>query len=1262
MAADTSVLCVTHPGTATSSQPSPLESYSDYVARPADQSSYVRFRPGDAEQMCRVVIIDDSLYEGPENFTVTLTSPRNGRVGKNGSAVVTISADARDAPYFYFEKPSYEVDESVGSFEVTVLRDGPDLTVPSSVMVRSKQTTPPSAQAGSDYIAVGQLVRFPRGSTSQTVEVVLLDDYGLPDLEFVETFQLVLRSPVNGTVGAPSMAVVSINDTLSDVPKMFFLEEEYVVNEEVGLVSVPVVRSGDTSQRSSVRCYTRQGSAQVDLDFDERPNADQSLIVFEPGDRRKMCELLIKDDSIKEGPEELRLVLGSQRSSTAGIAMLGEPSVTKIRIRDDSDQPVIRFRQTRASVKEPRDPDDVVSLAISVLRQGDCSGTSVVGVYSRDGSATAGRDYTAVSQDLTFYPHVNETVLTVQILYDDAKEHKEAFTLHLKEDANRIADVKDSKMIVYIEDVRFLPAVTFPSEPVVVSLRDYDEVDMAPQRPVHGYPLCCVSSCNPKHPDYMRTGPICQKEGINDSLTEYHWKVASPDDSFNLRDIQSKAFFAPVKAITLDSVYFSSGSRVQCATRAVNSDGDLGLEVQSSPVTVATDAGLCRPPEDDYVGAEPFTAKLRYTGTSDAHAPNRIQITVLIPHRDGLLPAISTRPLSNLEFALSPSSLRVGLHRCSNLVDASEAFTRFGFLTNDTADTRRPPEGSEEPYQFSRKMRSPETLRFYKSLDLESCMWNWTAFYTLSELVSDCGGSINHDGQALNLVQSYVSMSVPLYVSYVLHSGAAVGGWQHSDMVTELKISFVYNTAILWDHGISTYLDSHLNGSIYPTQMRINDQGQLVVRFRTVAGFHGQYILESRELKKMSYVTSEEQPELTFTLRLIRKDTTYSEAQQEWEFASDVAVKDYSGTYRIHLVPCTVREGAEFSEPMRCTPQEPVPFELPIHFQQVSDPVPTRFSLDTHFHITRRRDLWLRQEPDQQQAAADDVDVSFVRGDKIYGKIMISPLQSLGHSFALFIEKCFLCTGVDGYIPRYDPDKEDYGCIAHSENLRYVIKIIDKEAPSTASAQLHEALFNATLVSDSRDADLAAIKNDPGADGFYFLSDPLFRVASGTLWFIHCIYTLRGKDGGSVGGSKRFGKRHVHFSSAGTPDPDSGLERYLSRRSVLHEAESIGKNGRGTNMHQIVLSDALQSTWTYQSDGAVDSSTELPWLVAPCVLVAALLVGVGITVAICRKRRSSASLAASGNHTVTVCCTGSGKSRVCASGYVPNTEFAGTEV
>lgn len=70
---------------------------------------------------------------------------------------------------------------------------------------------------------------------------------------------------------------------------------------------------------------------------------------------------------------------------------------------------------------------------------------------------------------------------------------------------------------------------------------------------------CALQSCNPKHPDYIRTGPICSKEGINDSLTEFRWRVASPESS-DLRSIQSKAFFASVRSITLDSVYFSAGT------------------------------------------------------------------------------------------------------------------------------------------------------------------------------------------------------------------------------------------------------------------------------------------------------------------------------------------------------------------------------------------------------------------------------------------------------------------------------------------------------------------------------------------------------------------------------------------------------------------------------------------------------------------------------------------------------------------------------
>ena len=47
-------------------------------------------------------------------------------------------------------------------------------------------------------------------------QVAIHDDLGQPVLEGVEKFDLVLRRPMGGDLGEPSLALVSINDTLSD--------------------------------------------------------------------------------------------------------------------------------------------------------------------------------------------------------------------------------------------------------------------------------------------------------------------------------------------------------------------------------------------------------------------------------------------------------------------------------------------------------------------------------------------------------------------------------------------------------------------------------------------------------------------------------------------------------------------------------------------------------------------------------------------------------------------------------------------------------------------------------------------------------------------------------------------------------------------------------------------------------------------------------------------------------------------------------------
>lgn len=122
----------------------------------------------------------------------------------------------------------------------------------------------------------------------------------------------------------------------------------------------------------------------------------------------------------------------------------------------------------------------------------------------------------------------------------------------------------------------------------------------------------------------------------------------------------------------------------------------------------------------------------------------------------------------------------------------------------------------------------------------------------------------------LNLVQSYVTLRVPLFVSYVFHSPVAVGGWQHFDLQSELKLTFVYDTAILWQDGIGSPPEAELQGrflafswifsqkqsqcevvklcsafkgAMYPTSMRINEEGRLVVNFKTEARFRGQFVM-----------------------------------------------------------------------------------------------------------------------------------------------------------------------------------------------------------------------------------------------------------------------------------------------------------------------------------------------------------------------------------------------------------------------------------
>ncbi|MEQ2277556.1 FRAS1- extracellular matrix protein 2, partial [Xenotaenia resolanae] len=426
----------------------------------------------------------------------------------------------------------------------------------------------------------------------------------------------------------------------------------------------------------------------------------------------------------------------------------------------------------------------------------------------------------------------------------------------------------------------------------------------------------------------------------------------------------------------------------------------------------------------------------------------------------------------------------------------------------------------------------------------------------------------------LNLVQSYVTLRVPLYVSYVFHSPLGTGGWQHFDLQSELRLTFVYDTAILWKDGIGSPPQAGLQGLLYPTSMRINEQGRLMVNFHTKAHFRGLFVEShsSGRIKRTvhsmaSMVMSVDHPGLTFNLTLVRSEPTYNQPVQQWTFISDFAVRDYSGTYTVKLIPCTTSQNMEYTVPPVCSPREHLTFDLDIRFQQVSDPVAVEFSLNTQMFLLSKKSLWLS---DGSLGFGQESDVAFSEGDTIYGRVMVDPVQNLGDSFFCSIEKVFLCTGADGYVPKYNPTKFEFGCLADSPSLLYRFKILDKAQPETQARVFGDVSFNAVLAVD--DLSAMSLVRQPGSDGFRLDSTAMFQVAAGREWYIHTIYTVHSKENTNRGIGKRSLESHSFVSTLTSSSNKSHRRRRSAGDEIPAIAENIGiDNSRGTNIMHIAL-------------------------------------------------------------------------------------------
>lgn len=338
------VICYTVTGSA---------SLADFEARDRLENNQLVFMGmpfNERDASCEVNLIDDSLFEEAESFFVKLEKASyNARLGKIDTVKVVIDGP-NDLPKIEMADTKINVEEGSGLAEVEILRLGADLSQTSEVFCYSREST---AETGFDFEQVQQQVVFAAEQDRAICTVQLIDDAENPVVEGAEDFIVYLSSPVGAVLGAKVETKVTINDVEEDSSRFNFEKAEVSVGESVGIVSVPVVRSGDLSDEASVICRTLQGSANIEEDFMERTNTEMYRISFAPGETKKPCEVIMIDDERHELDETLFLKLVEPRSSSIYPAMLGDIHEAKVTITNEEDVPTITFNKGELSVREP---------------------------------------------------------------------------------------------------------------------------------------------------------------------------------------------------------------------------------------------------------------------------------------------------------------------------------------------------------------------------------------------------------------------------------------------------------------------------------------------------------------------------------------------------------------------------------------------------------------------------------------------------------------------------------------------------------------------------------------------------------------------------------------------------------------------------------------------------------------------------------------------------------------------------------------------
>ncbi len=383
----------------------------DYFA----DSGRLSFAPGQQVQTLLVPILDDTLTEGDEFFSVAFSGAAFATLPMAAARAIIGANDAPAVARPLAQMKPMVIDENDGYAEFAITLSAPGTELATLRFAASGLTA-----SSSDLYPVGTVntanatLSFEPGRTVRTIRIPIIDD---SLVETVETLQVVLSNPISLDLATDRELIALYDNDAPPGAPMVSINDVYT-SESDGLARLAVT----LDRPSAVPVYVAYSSAGSSATSDSDFIPISGILSFAPGEISQTLYIALIDDGQPEPLEVFNVLLGVPSSGLAADAT-GSVSIARSDLPVSS-RPNLTVDQVRVAEYEPW--VDVV------LRLDRPAAAPITLTYSTSNvTASSPGDFRATFGPVSFAPGSTSASVRFALVDDRTSEASETFSFNL---------------------------------------------------------------------------------------------------------------------------------------------------------------------------------------------------------------------------------------------------------------------------------------------------------------------------------------------------------------------------------------------------------------------------------------------------------------------------------------------------------------------------------------------------------------------------------------------------------------------------------------------------------------------------------------------------------------------------------------------------------------------------------------------------------------------------------------------------------------